>query len=331
LTTPDPDPPEHTGPGPDEPVAGELEPHQEEVAEAEPPEGESAVQDPAQPPERRWPRPSQWLALAVVVAGAILAIIGPTIESQTFVLAGEVNPAAWVRPAGLIVVLVGLVVGGLDVMFQREQARARKVINETPTIHIHGTGHRIALGDTNGPLSQIPGVTASDAYMARQDEMLRDSYLQTIAQAKVIFWVSLVFMCLGGLILLVGALSAVRSGGSAGKVEAGIVTAVSGALANLASATFLYQANRSRAGLAEQAASMQARSIADRRITVVREIAAELVDNAQRDNSLKELMSALARSVEKLDGRHSGAPPEPAGKSDGDQTKPRPKKRKGDN
>jgi hypothetical protein len=152
--------------------------------------------------------------------------------------------------------------------------------------------------------------------MARQDQMLRDTYIQTISQARVIFWVSLVFMCLGGLILLVGALSAVYSGGNSGKVEAGIVTAVSGALTNLASATFLYQANRSRVSLADQAGSMQARSIADRRITVVREIANDIGDEAERVNSLKELASALSRSINQLDARHATASTEPAAKTD---------------
>jgi hypothetical protein len=164
----------------------------------------------------------------------VSAIVGPTLYANSDTDA-ESNITSWVRPAGLIVIVVGLAVLGLDFLFQTEQDRARKVANETPIIHIYGSGHRIALGD---PFREVSGATASDTYMARQDQMLRDTYIQTISQARVIFWVSLVFMCLGGLILLVGALSAVYSGGNSGKVEAGIVTAVSGALTNLASATF---------------------------------------------------------------------------------------------
>lgn len=268
------------------------------------------------PASKRRLRLSQWLTIAMIVAGLVCAIIGPTLHTASDTPA-ESDFTSWVRPAGLIVIVLGLAVLGLDILFQTEQVRAKKVA-ETPAVHIYGSGHRIALGDA---FQQLPGVAASDTYMARQEQMLRDSYVQTISQAKVIFWVSLVFMCLGGLILLVGALSAVYSGGNSGKVEAGIVTAVSGALANLASATFLYQANKSRTGLADQAASMQARSIADRRITVVREVAADLEPGYDRTSSLKELMSALSRSIDRLDSHHTVASTESV-------TKPEDKKSK---
>jgi hypothetical protein len=332
LTTPGADPeellPEEAPAEPDQSTSeASGEPTESgKSEEPEPTEGEQGESNPAKPTKRSWLRPSRWAALAAIILGASLGFLGPTIGSATYV-AGEPDYAEWIKPAGFIVALIGCVVGGLDVLFQREQDRARKVINETPTIYIYGSDHQISLGNMGSAARPLPGVMGSDAYMARQDEMLRDTYLRTIAQSKVLFWVSLSFMCLGGLILLVGAWSAVTSGGSTGKVEAGIITAVSGALANLASATFLYQANKSRAGLAEQAAGMQARSIADRRITVVREIAAELSDEAERVNSLKELMSALARSIDQLDGRHGTIPPEPA-KSGNERPKPKSARRK---
>lgn len=66
---------------------------------------------------------------------------------------------------------------------------------------------------------------------------------------------------------------AILSGGNKGKVEARIVAGVAGTLSSLLSGTFLYQANRSRDSVVDQAARMQARTMADRRIAVVREIA----------------------------------------------------------
>lgn len=111
------------------------------------------------------------------------------------------------------------------------------------------------------------------------------------------------FLGLGALILFGGVASAVLSGGNKGKVEAGIVAAVAGTVSSLLSGTFLYQSNRSRDSVIEQASRMQARSMADRRINVVRDIANSIEEADERTQARRELLTALIGSLGKLDDR----------------------------
>ena len=211
---------------------------------------------------------------------------------------------SWAQSLGVLIAAGGSVWVVFDLLNHREKERAKRVLDGGSTYRVSGDGASIRFYVNGEEQNAAPeSSSAPDRFAARQERMLEDSYVQGISQARLIFWVSIVFLCLGALILLGGATSAVLSGGSKGKVEAGIVAAVAGTVSSLLSGTFLYQANRSRDSVIEQAARMQARSMADRRIAVVREVAESIEGIEEQNKAKQDLLRTLIGSLDKLDDR----------------------------
>ncbi|MET8630284.1 hypothetical protein ABZW30_42370 [Kitasatospora sp. NPDC004669] len=240
------------------------------------------------------------LRVGLTLAGIAVALISPQLRSFSDTPLEDAS-TSWAQVIGYLLFATGVVWQGFDLLIKKERERAKRVIEGGNvyraegdlTIHVHG----------DEPRTGLSGTQAADAFAARQERMLEDSYAQGIFQARVTFWVSTFFLCLGALILFAGVASAVLSGGSKGKVEAGIVAAVAGTVSSLLSGIFLYQSNRSRDSVIEQASRMQARSLADRRITVVRDIANSIEEADERTQARRELLTALIGSLGKLDDR----------------------------
>jgi hypothetical protein len=257
-------------------------------------------------PRKKYPWRRTFQACLITI-GLSLSTLEPTLYDHSNT-PSEVNIVPWFAPVGIIAAISGGVWILLEYLYRSEQTRARSIVAETPAYHISGEGFTLNLSNPGHTKDATGGLTNQpDPYMARQERMLEDSYVQAISQARVMFWVSVAFMCLGATILLVGATSAILSGGSSGKVEAGIVSTIAGTVSSLISGTFLYQANRSRDGVTAQATRLQARSMADRRISIIREVATNIDQSNERTSSQRELISALVKSLDKLDSSHVGS------------------------
>lgn len=242
-----------------------------------------------------------WARMILIFAGLASWILSTRLQDLADTpLEGALAP--WVQALGLLMTTGGAIWVVFDILSQRERDRAKRIIDGGTQYALDGeyTTNRPALNgqkqDEHAAATSMP-----DRFAARQERMLEDSYVQGITQARLIFWVSIVFLCLGALILLGGASSAILSGGNKGKVEAGIVAAVAGTVSSLLSGTFLYQANRSRDSVIDQAARMQARTMADRRIAVVREIAESIEGSDERTRAKQDLLGALIGSLDRLD------------------------------
>ena len=256
--------------------------------------------------QRSQPRdPGSALKFRVVVTflGSAVYLVAELLQRSADTQLEELSNA-WAQVLGVLIAVGGGFWVVFDLLSQRERERAKRVLDGGRTYRVSGDGASIRLYANGEERNAAPDSSSvPDRFAVRQERMLEDSYVQGISQARLIFWVSIVFLCLGALILLGGATSAVLSGGSKGKVEAGIVAAVAGTVSSLLSGTFLYQANRSRDSVIEQAARMQARSMADRRIAVVREVAESIEGIEEQNKAKQDLLRTLIDSLDKLDDR----------------------------
>lgn len=222
---------------------------------------------------------------------------------------GYEEASQWVRTSGYATISAGalwIVFNALRFLERRERERAKAVLSDPTPIRISGDGASISFamprGVANGgPLQYL----ATSPHEEKQERILEDSYIQGISQARVIFWVSMIFLCLGGCVLIGGAAVAILNGGSKGKLESGILAATSGIVSNLLSGVFLYQANRSRSSVSDQTVRLQANSMTNRRIAIIREVLDSIDSPAHKSKAQLQLVESLVASLENLDARHS--------------------------
>jgi hypothetical protein len=135
-------------------------------------------------------------------------------------------------------------------------------------------------------------IRASDT-LQKQEAILREIYTQGLAQAKLSFRVSLIFLSLGALVLLLGASLAILKAPTTGDKYASIVVTVAGVVIDLTSSVFFVQSNRARKSMGDQGVMLREESQDDRRLSAARELAAAIESGELRD----EVRADLARKL----------------------------------
>ncbi|MFJ8282234.1 hypothetical protein ACIRA2_33710 [Streptomyces griseoviridis] len=263
---------------------------------------------------------SQLLTSRSLAIRLLIALIGVALVSGSSILDSEGGYeenyqwsllSDWVRTIGYIVIALAvlwIVFDALRLIEKRERERARSALASAPSIRASGEGATIHVhmpaGHTEDGAGTVQRLLTGQREES-QERILEDSYIQGISQARVIFWVSIIFLCLGGAVLIGGAAYAILNNGSGGKVASGALAAASGVVSNLLSGIFLYQANRSRNSVSEQAVRLQASTIASHRIAIIRELLDSIDDPEHKRQAQVQLISTLVASLEDLDARQS--------------------------
>jgi len=233
---------------------------------------------------------------------AFLGVVLSAILSYVFwalVTAFGPNPNVWpwVQPVTAIAAIAFGVVASVSVLlwaanqsFQREAQHARQQIGgqDQPEIYVNGGGSTVNIytKDWEHRAERPSQLVEPDA----QESMLTEIYSHGIAQAKLSFFISLVFGTLGSLVLLTGAGLAVWHATSNGQRYAAIVAQVSGAVINLLAGVFFLQSNRTRKDMGAQGVMLRDDSRSDRRLKA----AGMLVDNISDEELRNQTRAQMA-------------------------------------
>ena len=224
----------------------------------------------------------------------------------------------WVQPVTAIAAISFGVVASVSVLlwaanqsFQREAQHARKQIGgqDQPEIYITGGDSTVNIytKDWERDQESPSQLVEPDA----QESMLTEIYSHGIAQAKLSFFISLIFGTLGSLVLLTGAGLAVWNATSNGQRYAAIVAQVSGAVINLLAGVFFLQSNRTRKDMGAQGVMLRDDSRSDRRLkaagVLVESISNEELRNQTRAQMALQLVDSNAVVFPASDADGSGA------------------------
>ncbi|ARF83264.1 hypothetical protein ACIG0C_34890 [Kitasatospora aureofaciens] len=250
--------------------------------------------------------------LGLILGGFLIVYLSDLLNMEAFFLRWDNRGAQlgqWVQTLGYIVIVVGvlwLAFDALRLLERRERERARGVIGQAPRFHAEGEASiHVHLSDPSQINSPYVQSLTSSRHAEKQERILEDSYVQGISQARVIFWVSIVFLCLGGIVMIGGVAFAILNSESSTKIDSGALAAASGVVSNLLSGIFLYQANRSRNSVSDQAARLQAGSMANERVAIVRELLDSIESPDRRGEAQLHLVNTLIASLERLDHRQT--------------------------
>jgi hypothetical protein len=205
---------------------------------------------------------------------------------------------------GVVLLVLGffLVVNPVEAA---ERATRREMSEDASTlgaVHFHDRMH----GDVylNYPENFNPAqlllaqqLRESSTGLRRQEAILREIYTQGLVQARLSFYISMIFAAAGGIALLSGVALAVFRAPSHGQQYATIVAALSGTVVSLISALFFAQANATRKNMGNQAVMLREESQDDRRINTSRELIVSVTDEATRNQLQAEVARELIKTL----------------------------------
>ena len=240
----------------------------------------------------------------MVLLGIVLCVILSYVF-WALVTAFGPNPYVWpwVQPATAaaaitfgIVASLSILLWGANQSFQHETQRARQQIGgqDQAEIYINGADSTVNIYTKDwehGP-ERSSQLIEPDA----QESMLTEIYSHGIAQAKLSFFVSLIFGTLGSLVLLTGAALAVTHAASNGQRYAAIVAQVSGAVINLLAGVFFLQSNRARKDMGAQGVMLRDDSRSDRRLKAAGLLVDEISDETLRNQTRAQMALQLVDS-----------------------------------
>ncbi|MBN6541758.1 TRADD-N-associated membrane domain-containing protein [Actinacidiphila bryophytorum] len=166
--------------------------------------------------------------------------------------------------------------------FAKEAESTRRQVENgslIPEIHI-------ARGDANITVHAAElGRSGTEALLDRdaQESMLTQIYSHGLAQAKVSFFVSIIFGMFGSAVLLAGVGLAIMHAENDGNRYAAIVTQTSGAVIDLLAGVFFLQSNRTRRDMGRQGVMLREDSQFDRRLRAAGILSDNISDVPLRD------------------------------------------------
>ncbi len=234
------------------------------------------------------------IVISVVVAYAAWVLLegnGPAYDNP--------ERSAWLKTATTTAaVLLGMsgvifsVLWAASRSFASEAESARqRVENPDSSVHIYGTGSRVYIHPRDSR-SEHGGTTAllePDA----QASMLTQIYSHGLAQAKVSFFVSIVFGMVGSAVLLTGVGLAIGHADSNGSRYAAIVTQTAGAVINVLAGVFFLQSNRTRRDMGAQGVMLRDDGRFDRRLRAASVMSDNISDEPLRNRVRAEMALQL--------------------------------------
>jgi len=191
--------------------------------------------------------------------------------------------------AGVLFAMSGIIVSILWAASQSfaaeaEDARYRVEKTELPSFQIHGSGSVVHIHANDQPGATQHVGTAALLESDAQESMLTEIYSHGLAQAKVSFFVSIVFGMLGSAVLLTGVGLAIMHADSNGNRYAAIVTQTSGAVIDLLAGVFFLQSNRTRRDMGAQGVMLRDDGRFDRRLKAASVLSDNIKDEPLRDH-----------------------------------------------
>ncbi|MEU9443821.1 hypothetical protein AB0D42_23535 [Streptomyces sp. NPDC048304] len=138
--------------------------------------------------------------------------------------------------------------------------------------------------------------------------MLTEIYSHGLAQAKLSFFVSLVFAACGSTILLSGVLLAIANSAGDGQKYATITTQTSGVVINLLAGVFFMQSNRARKDMGEQGVMLREDSRSGRNLKAAGVLVDSISDEELRNKVRGQMALQLVESDALLFPSNSDAP-----------------------
>ncbi|GAA1185361.1 hypothetical protein GCM10009654_48770 [Streptomyces hebeiensis] len=126
--------------------------------------------------------------------------------------------------------------------------------------------------------------------------MLTEIYSHGLAQAKLSFFVSLVFAACGSAVLLSGVVLAISHSARDGQQYATITTQTSGVVINLLAGVFFMQSNRARKDMGEQGVMLREDSRSGRNLKAAGVLVDSISDEELRDKVRGQMALQLVES-----------------------------------
>lgn len=227
------------------------------------------------------------IVLSVVAAYASWALLtanGPSYD--------DLERRAWLDTATMAAsVLLGISGVMLSVFwaasrsFTNEAENARRHVEDPdlPHVHIYGNESQIYIQPGASRAGEKNGTTASLLGPDAQASMLTQIYSHGLAQAKVSFFVSIIFGMVGSAVLLTGVGLAIVHADSNGSRYAAIVTQTAGAVIDLLAGVFFLQSNRTRRDMGAQGVMLRDDGRFDRRLKAAGVLSDNISDEPLRD------------------------------------------------
>ncbi|MEU0856938.1 hypothetical protein ACFY7F_28535 [Streptomyces griseofuscus] len=173
---------------------------------------------------------------------------------------------------------------------EAESARQR-VEDPDSTVHLYGSHSQVYIQprETRSEHGGTAVLLEPDA----QASMLTQIYSHGLAQAKVSFFVSIVFGMVGSAVLLTGVGLAIGHADSNGSRYAAIVTQTAGAVINLLAGVFFLQSNRTRRDMGAQGVMLRDDSRFDRRLKAASVLSDNISDEPLRNQVRAEMALQL--------------------------------------
>jgi len=190
---------------------------------------------------------------------------------------------------------------------EAEDAR-RRVEDNGSKIHVYGDKSTIYIQPRESGDGEGASSTAALLDSDPQATMLTQIYSHGLAQAKVSFFVSIVFGMLGSAVLLAGVGLAIMHAESNGNRYAAIVTQTSGAVIDLLAGVFFMQSNRTRRDMGSQGVMLRDDSRFDRRLKAA-SILSDNIKDAPLRNQVRAQMALQLVGVQ-LDQLSAALDPE---------------------
>ncbi|MEV0570709.1 hypothetical protein [Dactylosporangium sp. NPDC050588] len=230
-----------------------------------------------------------------MLAALLLAVGCALLFVRDASLAGTVPLAAGV---GLALTVLGTRVSS---PFDRYADQIRDRVEESSGEEIHINVEPGGVAHINQQATDLATVRASDT-LQKQEAILREIYTEGLAQAKLSFWVSVIFMSLGAIILIAGGALAIWNAPTNGAKYSAVLVSVAGVVVNLTSSVFFVQSNRTRKSMGDQGVLLREESQEDRRLSAARELAAAIEDQDLRNRVRADLAVLVLGVKERPDG-----------------------------
>jgi hypothetical protein len=246
------------------------------------------------------PQPT-WVVVVILAIAAGLAAVGCIllfVQDKGSVV-GLLPLSAGV---GLALTVLGI---RLPSRFDRYADQIRDRVEESSGEDIHINVEPGGVAHINQQAADPATVRASDT-LQKQEAILREIYTQGLAQAKLSFRVSVIFMTLGAAILITGGALAIWNAPTNGAKYSAVLVTVAGVIVNLTSSVFFVQSNRTRKSMGDQGVLLREESQEDRRLSAARELAAAIEDQDLR-NQVRADLAVLVLGVRQKPNGETGS------------------------
>lgn len=202
---------------------------------------------------------------------------------------------------------------------EAESARRHVEDRDLPHVHIYGAESQVYIQPGASRAGAKDGNTAPLLGPDAQSSMLTQIYSHGLAQAKVSFFVSIVFGMVGSAVLLTGVGLAIVHADSNGSRYAAIVTQTAGAVIDLLAGVFFLQSNRTRRDMGAQGVMLRDDGRFDRRLKAASVLSDNISEEALRNQVRAQMAlqlvggqldaSAAADSPDEADGANAESSP----------------------